>query len=607
MDLSSGQKQAQAPSYKTDIVGGDKLATGAAPLLPRSGSEVTVAVQADRGSADAEPPSERPSASLGNKYTIFSPAQKKAIVFGAAAGAILSPLSGQIYFPALPALSRDLNVSINQINLTVTTYMIVQGVAPMFVGSFADTAGRRPAYILCFVVYIAACIGCALAPNYAALLVLRALQSAGSSATISLCQAVVSDIVTAAERGSYVGFTFLPNVLGPTLGPVIGGVISQYLSWRWIFWVLAILAGVTLVGFLFFMPETCRLIVGDGSIRPHPFYRTFLQLSQDAYNRRKRGDSNPISPDGGNMASLPDSKALKMKRPNLAKTLHIFFEREMFVLLMYSGLIYASFFAIATAIPSQFASRYGFDGLRVGLVYVPFGVGSIVAVVFVGKLSNMNYQRHCKRLGIVYDRTREQSMADFPIEKVRLEVCAPFVALFSLILIGWGWALQYHAHLAVELVLLFLAGITLTGFSNPLATLIVDLNPRTAGAASAANNVTRSLLGAATTAFINPLLTAVGAGWGFTILAFANIVFFPAVWLVMKNGVRWRQEKLARKRERQRKRQQTQATAAAEDSVSASTSQEDVKVTIPDAAVLFAGKDAEKAAELAIRPISPSR
>jgi multidrug resistance protein len=204
----------------------------------------------------------------------------------------------------------------------------------MFVGSLADTAGRRPAYILCFVIYIAACIGCALAPNYGALLALRALQSAGSSATISLCQAVVSDIVTAAERGSYVGFTFLPNVLGPSIGPVLGGIISQYLSWRWIFWVLAILAGSILTLFLFFMPETCRIIVGDGSIRPHPFYRTFWRLALDAYNNRKvvaPAAADPLSEDGNTPS--PAAKSLRVKRPNLAKTLTIFFEKEMFVLL----------------------------------------------------------------------------------------------------------------------------------------------------------------------------------------------------------------------------------------------------------------------------------
>lgn len=212
----------------------------------------------------------------------------------------------------------------------------------MFVGSLADTAGRRPAFILCFIIYIAACIGCALAPNYAALLVLRALQSAGSSATVSLCQAVVSDIVTSAERGSYVAFTSVPIILAPSVGPVIGGVLSQYLGWRWIFWFLTILCGIVLVLYLLFMPETCRLIVGDGSIRPHPFYRTFWQLVKDARRRKRamRGpDGNPIQRDGDG----EPRKHLRIQRPNLARTLLILFEKEMFLLLMYCSLIYAGF------------------------------------------------------------------------------------------------------------------------------------------------------------------------------------------------------------------------------------------------------------------------
>lgn len=212
----------------------------------------------------------------------------------------------------------------------------------MFVGSLADSAGRRPAFILCFVIYIAACIGCALAPNYAALLVLRALQSAGSSATVSLCQAVVSDIVTSAERGSYVAFTSVPIILAPSVGPVLGGVLSQYLGWRWIFWFLTILCGLVLVLYLLFMPETCRLIVGDGSIRPHPFYRTFWQLVKDSYRRRRamRGpDGNLIQQDGRG----EPRKSLRIQRPNLARTLLILFEKEMFLLLMYCSLIYAGF------------------------------------------------------------------------------------------------------------------------------------------------------------------------------------------------------------------------------------------------------------------------
>ena len=69
-------------------------------------------------------------------------------------------------------LAAEFHVSATLINLTLTTYMIFQGFTPLIIGDLADSAGRRPAYIYCFIVYIGANIGLALCPNYAALLVL---------------------------------------------------------------------------------------------------------------------------------------------------------------------------------------------------------------------------------------------------------------------------------------------------------------------------------------------------------------------------------------------------------------------------------------------------
>lgn len=218
--------------------------------------------------------------------------------------------------------------------------------------------------------------------------------------------------------------------------------------------------------------------------------------------------------------------------------------------------------AVGTAIPAQFSTLYGFDGLRIGLIYIPLGTGSIVAVFLIGPLANWSYRRHCKRLDIPYDRKRQQDMAGFPIEQVRLQISLPFLALFTAALIGFGWAVQYKAHLAVLIVLLFLQGFTLVAFSNLVSTLIVDINPGAAGSATAANNLTRCLVGAGASAFINPLMTTVGAGWAFTIIALSYVVFFPALWLVLKNGVKWR-EAQARKREaRKQKQKQAQGSGA---------------------------------------------
>lgn len=59
-----------------------------------------------------------------------------------------------IYFPALNPIAKDLGVSVSLINLTLTTYMIFQGIAPTLFGDFGDMAGRRPAFILAVSIYI---------------------------------------------------------------------------------------------------------------------------------------------------------------------------------------------------------------------------------------------------------------------------------------------------------------------------------------------------------------------------------------------------------------------------------------------------------------------
>jgi hypothetical protein len=121
------------------------------------------------------------SSSQNIQYSIFSKTQKRWIVLLVAFAGMFSPLSSFIYYPATHALAADLHTSIEAINLSITTYMIVSGITPSILGDAADQIGRRPVYIFAFVVYFAANIGLALQNSYPALLVLRMVQSVGSS------------------------------------------------------------------------------------------------------------------------------------------------------------------------------------------------------------------------------------------------------------------------------------------------------------------------------------------------------------------------------------------------------------------------------------------
>jgi len=73
-----------------------------------------------------EPPSSQPEAT-GPPYSIFSHNQKKWLILTASLGAFFSPMSAQIYLPALNSIAKDLNVSNSLVNLTITTYMVYSG------------------------------------------------------------------------------------------------------------------------------------------------------------------------------------------------------------------------------------------------------------------------------------------------------------------------------------------------------------------------------------------------------------------------------------------------------------------------------------------------
>lgn len=72
------------------------------------------------------------------------------------------------------------------VSLTITSYLIIQGISPLFWGPLSEALGRRPVYIYSFSVYIAANIVLSISPNFVVLLLFRGLQSAGSASTVSI-------------------------------------------------------------------------------------------------------------------------------------------------------------------------------------------------------------------------------------------------------------------------------------------------------------------------------------------------------------------------------------------------------------------------------------
>lgn len=190
-------------------------------------------------------------------YSVFSSRTKVFLVLVTVFGTLFSPFSSFIYLPAIDPIAKSYHRPLAEINLTVTLYQVMQAISPLFFGDLSDQLGRRPVYVMTFIIYIAANIGLALQNNYAALMVLRALQSTGSSATVAIGSAVMADVTTSAERGGYITAVQIGTMFAPALAPVLGGILTQFLGWRSNFWFLTIGAGLFLLIYVPFVPEVC--------------------------------------------------------------------------------------------------------------------------------------------------------------------------------------------------------------------------------------------------------------------------------------------------------------------------------------------------------------
>lgn len=123
---------------------------------------------------------------VGTSEHVFSRRKKKLFVYVASLAAMLSPLSSNVYLSSTVTISKELGVPVRMIALTLTVYMVVQGVAPSFWGPLSDTKGRRPILGCTIIVYVIANIALALIKDYRSLLAFRALQAFGGAATISI-------------------------------------------------------------------------------------------------------------------------------------------------------------------------------------------------------------------------------------------------------------------------------------------------------------------------------------------------------------------------------------------------------------------------------------
>lgn len=337
-----------------------------------------------------------------------------------------------------------------------------------------------------------------------------------------------------AERGKYMGIVGVGITAGPGLGLLLGGLLTEFSSWPSVFWFCLVAAAAWVIPYILFVPETCRNVVGNGSVPPVSWNRTAVDWA------RSRRDHQAEQCDE---SLLPDQKP---RWPNPLPTLAICFEKDMSMILLFNAILFASIFMVLTIMSSNLVDQYGVGQLQVGLCYLPYGVACCLTTVLQGRILDWNYHRIARNIGFAVDRRRGDNLRHYPIELCRLQVASPTVLAGVAAMVGYGWTLEARTGIAVPLVMTFFIGLGLVGGHSIINTLIVDLYPQSPATAIAANNLIRCLISAGGSAVVKLMVDAMGYGWCFTLVGVVLVLMFPLLYLLISKGPSWREERRIR-------------------------------------------------------------
>ena len=182
---------------------------------------------------------------------------KWAILALSALAGFMTTLDSSIVNIGLPSIAQTFHVGISgAVEWIIIGYLVVIAAVLLTFGRLADMIGRKPIFLAGLVVFVMGSALCGLAPSLLFLILARLFQGIGGALIFSVNVAMITSTFPDNERGLALGLNAVVVSLGVAAGPTIGGIITQYLTWRWIFYVnVPISILVLLAGFHFYREQ----------------------------------------------------------------------------------------------------------------------------------------------------------------------------------------------------------------------------------------------------------------------------------------------------------------------------------------------------------------
>ncbi|KZO92337.1 MFS general substrate transporter [Calocera viscosa TUFC12733] len=407
----------------------------------------------------------------------------------------------------IPQLIEDFGMSSEIATLLIAIFVVGYCVGPLLWGPLSETYGRRPIFILAFVVYTIFQIACAVAPNTGALVAFRFLGGCFAAAPLTNAGALLADIWDADTRGKSMAFFTLAPFAGPALGPIVSGYMSVAgVGWRWLFWVLAIFAGVCTGLIILTLPET---------------YGPILLSNKAKATRLSTGDSRYYS-----ALERADTHWKARVSNILARPFKILFLEPMLIFItIYMSFVYGCIYLLFEAFPIVFTEGHGMNEGASGLMFLPLFLGGALGAFCYLLFFNPRYERFMK----------EYAPRPVPPER-RLEMAMIGGPLFAIAFFWFGWtsypSISYWAPLAAILPL----GVGVVLIFLSLFNYIIDAYLMVAASALASSTVVRSAFGAGFPLFATQMFDKLNPRWASTLLGCIALLLIPIPYVLARYG-----------------------------------------------------------------------
>lgn len=249
-------------------------------------------------------------------------------------------------------------------------------------------------------------------------------------------------------------------------------------------------------------------------------YEPTLLERKAARLQNKTGNSH-LRPGTANADITPNQLLIRaIVRP----TKMLFLSPIVLLLSVYCAFMFGLVYLLFTTFPGVFGETYGFGTGVSGLVYLGLGAGMILSIGLFGKLSDK----------LLLHQPRGGTVARPELRLILMMWSCPLVPVGFF---WYGWSAEYRTHWIVPIFGTSFIGLSAFMLLMPAQLYLVDaFGTEAAASALAANTVLRSLFGALLPLAGPPLYSALGLGWGNSLLAFIALAFVPIPWLFFKYG-----------------------------------------------------------------------